>query len=304
MSTRRLTIDHGSRATRRASARRRRHRLLPPLLALGLFGLGALAVALVVAPLALPSTCEFATADGSRVPLAPEQAGNAATIAAVAVRLDLPDRAALVAIATALQESKLRNLAGGDRDSLGLFQQRPSQGWGTPEQIRDPVYASERFYLALEKVPGWESMPLTEAAQRVQRSGFPTAYAAHEDQAQIYAQALTGARPRAVACRLTDDSARQATGATQPTDVATALKREMGVVSQVSGARLEFSSASPQNAAGAAGWAVAQADRFAIIEVRLGAQSWRRTPVDDALRWSPPEGTAPPTTVRIELAAR
>src|SRR3954447_7046263 len=100
-----------------------------------------------------------------------DQAASATTIAAVGVQLGLPPHAVTVALATALQESKLRNLAGGDRDSLGLFQQRPSQGWGTPDQILDPVYSATAFYNALLKVKNWDSLPVNDAAQKVQRSG-------------------------------------------------------------------------------------------------------------------------------------
>ncbi|MBN1174954.1 MAG: C40 family peptidase [Micromonosporaceae bacterium] len=99
----------------------------------------------------------------------------------VAAQRGLPVRAAVIAIATALQESTLRNLTYGDRDSLGLFQQRPSQGWGTPEQILDPVHASNSFYDHLVKVPHWDTIPLAQAAQAVQRSAFPSAYARWED---------------------------------------------------------------------------------------------------------------------------
>ena len=106
-----------------------------------------------------------------------EQLANATTIYQVSVTLGLPQYAAQIAIATALQESSLYNLDHGDRDSLGLFQQRPSQGWGTPAQIMDPAYSSTKFYQALVKVPHWQTMPLTQAAQAVQRSGFPDAYA-------------------------------------------------------------------------------------------------------------------------------
>src|SRR3954452_14369496 len=106
----------------------------------------------------------------------PEQMNNAATISAVGTKLGLPAHAATVALATALQESKLRNLEGGDRDSVGLFQQRPSQGWGTVAQLRDPVYAATEFYEKLEQLPNWETLPITEAAQAVQRSGAPEAY--------------------------------------------------------------------------------------------------------------------------------
>ena len=109
------------------------------------------------------------------------QLANAHIIMAVAAQRGLPVRAAVIAVATALQESTLRNLSGGDRDSLGLFQQRPSQGWGTPAQILDPVFASNAFYDHLVRVANWETIPVTQAAQAVQRSAYPTAYAKWED---------------------------------------------------------------------------------------------------------------------------
>ncbi|KAB1935487.1 M23 family metallopeptidase [Micromonospora sp. ALFpr18c] len=109
-----------------------------------------------------------------------EQVGNAATITAVGMRLGVPPRGWVIAVATAMQESSLINTPGGDRDSVGLFQQRPSQGWGTPEQLRDPQYAATKFYQRLQAVDGWQAMPLTEAAQAVQVSAFPDAYAKWE----------------------------------------------------------------------------------------------------------------------------
>jgi hypothetical protein len=105
-----------------------------------------------------------------------DQIENATTIYQVSVSLGLPMYAAQIAIATAMQESRLHNDAFGDRDSLGLFQQRPSQGWGTPAQILNPVYAATKFYQALVKVPHWQTIPLTRAAQAVQRSAYPDAY--------------------------------------------------------------------------------------------------------------------------------
>ncbi|WP_433458410.1 M23 family metallopeptidase [Micromonospora sp. CA-248212] len=109
-----------------------------------------------------------------------DQVGNAAAIVTTGARLGLPARGWVIAVAAALQESSLRNLAGGDRDSVGLFQQRPSQGWGTPAQLQDPGYASEKFFDKLATVSGWQAMPLTEAAQAVQVSAFPDAYATWE----------------------------------------------------------------------------------------------------------------------------
>jgi cell wall-associated NlpC family hydrolase len=120
------------------------------------------------------------------------QLANARTIRDVGLALAIPARGQVVALATAMTESGLRNLNYGDRDSLGLFQQRPSAGWGTPAQIMDPVYASTKFYQALEKVPGWQSLPVGAAAQAVQISAFPDRYAAWEGLATALVASLAG----------------------------------------------------------------------------------------------------------------
>ncbi len=112
--------------------------------------------------------------------LSREQLQNATLIINVGQQMGVPQRGLVIAVATAMQESSLKNINHGDRDSLGLFQQRPSQGWGTPGQIMDPKYAAKRFYTGLLKVRGWQTMSLTKAAQSVQRSAFPNAYAKHE----------------------------------------------------------------------------------------------------------------------------
>ncbi len=119
-----------------------------------------------------------------------DQVPNAKTIQATGVAMQIPARGQIVALATALQESGLRNLTYGDRDSLGLFQQRPSQGWGTAAEILDPVHASTKFYEGLKQVSGWESMTVTQAAQAVQRSGFPDAYAKWEPLATALQKAI------------------------------------------------------------------------------------------------------------------
>ncbi|MFI7552901.1 hypothetical protein ACIBQ2_24510 [Micromonospora sediminimaris] len=143
-------------------------------------------------------------ADGE-VTLDSQQMANAATIAAIGVQREMPERAVVVALATAYQESGLRNLTGGDRDSVGLFQQRPSQGWGTPKQIRDPRYAAGKFYAALKKVRGWEDMRVTDAAQKVQRSAFPEAYEKWADESQVLTRALLGHASTAVTCAVGGD---------------------------------------------------------------------------------------------------
>ncbi|GGO10253.1 hypothetical protein [Micromonospora parathelypteridis] len=125
--------------------------------------------------------------DQSRISLNDEQTGNAKAIIAATKKAGLPERAAVISIATSLQESKLENLGHlgdmNDHDSLGLFQQRPSSGWGTPEQITDPAYSTTAFLKGLRQVDGWQDMPLTQAAQTVQVSAYPDAYAQWEQQA-------------------------------------------------------------------------------------------------------------------------
>ncbi len=155
-------------------------------------------------PFARPDLCT-ATVDGHTVTVDLEQAQHAGLITAIAVSRGLPARAASIALATAYQESDLRNLDGGDRDSLGLFQQRPSQGWGTPEEIQDPTYAANAFYDALVEVDGYESMEITVAAQTVQRSAFPDAYADHEQDARTLSSALTGNSPEGFSCRIGEE---------------------------------------------------------------------------------------------------
>jgi hypothetical protein len=143
--------------------------------------------------------------------LSSEQAHNAGVIVAVGERMRVPVRGWVIAVATALQESDLINTGGGPDDSLGLFQQRPSQGWGTPEQIMNPDYAAGKFYEHLLAVSGWQTMPLTEAAQRVQRSAYPDAYAKHEARATEIVSAYTGGT-----LPTCDGSAIAASGWTRP----------------------------------------------------------------------------------------
>ncbi|WP_425412800.1 hypothetical protein [Micromonospora humi] len=134
------------------------------------------------------------------------QMDNAKAIVDVGRDMRLPRRALVVAVATAMQESDLHNLAsdvlpesfdhphqgsGSDHDSVGLFQQRPSSGWGTVAQLMRPAYAARAFFTALAEVPGWEDMSVTGAAQAVQVSAFPDAYAKHEDRAATVVAALT-----------------------------------------------------------------------------------------------------------------
>ncbi|HWB35258.1 MAG TPA: hypothetical protein VHA75_04450 [Rugosimonospora sp.] len=170
-----------------------------------------------------PLVAEECTATGSyegtpeQVSLSPEQMANAATIAAVGITRKVPPRAIVVALAAAQQESKLFNLEGGDRDSVGLFQQRPSQGWGTREQILDPRYAAGQFYKALLKVKGWQDMRIADAAQKVQRSADGERYQRWAPSAQAMADAFVGTNSAALSCTITEDPSQRGP------DAATAL---------------------------------------------------------------------------------
>ncbi|WP_019058185.1 hypothetical protein [Streptomyces prunicolor] len=163
--------------------------------------------------------------DGQEYEFSQEQTMNAATIAAVGTGRGMPERAVTIALATALQESQLVNIQHGDLDSLGLFQQRPSQGWGTKKEILDPTYAAGVFYEHLSKVDDYQQLPLTVAAQRVQRSGYPEAYAKHEPEATLLSAALTGQAAATLTCQGLPDSTQTAVG---PDAVRAALVRDFG----------------------------------------------------------------------------
>jgi hypothetical protein len=180
-----------------------------------------------VGPLVGRERCVVQGPNGS-VELDTEQMAHASTIAAVAMDQGLPSRAVTVGLATAMQESKLYNLPGGDHDSAGLFQQRPSQGWGSVDQVTDPVYAAQAFFGALLQVQQWQTLPVTKAAQEVQRSAYPDAYAKHADEARILTAALTGRRPAAVSCTVRAESEKpQKLGETGLTPRAAKLRTAM-----------------------------------------------------------------------------
>ncbi|HVN13845.1 MAG TPA: hypothetical protein VMT69_17270 [Kineosporiaceae bacterium] len=253
-----------------------------------------------------------ATALGRTTEVSPEQAGNAAIIAAVAVRRSLPGRAATIGIAAALQESKLVNLPGGDRDSIGLFQQRPSQGWGTPQQIRDPVYATNAFYDVLVKVEGYQNLAITAAAQTVQRSAFPSAYADREPEARILASTLTGYSPAGLSCVLPSagaatTAAPDAAGLTpRARAVVAAASRETGRIgAAVPGApgtvRFTLTGATgPTQAWALAQWAVARGQDLDVVSVETDGRRWDRDRPDRT--WTPTSGAAGPGVVVIRTA--
>ena len=152
-----------------------------------------------VQPLLAGSGCEV-RAHGQVYKLNASQAGIAATIAGVASHEALPNRAVTIAYAAALQESKLQDLRYGDRDSVGVFQQRPSEGWGPARALMDPVYASTKFFDALVGVHGYLKLPVYKAAQAVQRSADGTAYVQYTPTAAGLSRGFSGNVPRSVWC--------------------------------------------------------------------------------------------------------
>lgn len=295
------------------SARRRRRAArrggCAVLVALAVLALGVAGVVWFLSrthpPAPVAERC-VATVDGTGWALSTTQADNAALIAATGLRRELPARAVTIALATAMQESKLVNLDYGDRDSLGLFQQRPSQGWGTPEQIQDPVYSTGIFYDRLVQVPGYRDLPITEAAQAVQRSAFPEAYAQHEGSSRAWASALTGYSPAAVACTLRDAEP------TTPDAVVARIQRDLGDVPvQVTptdgGATLTFptSAVTSIDEAGQRDWALAQwaaavADPLQLTSVSVADQTWDRT----TGAWTPSTTPVPAGTVSLTITTQ
>jgi hypothetical protein len=213
---------------------------------------------------------------GFTVVLSGEQARNASLIAAVSVRRGMPAHAATIGLATALQESKLYNVHGGDRDSLGLFQQRPSQGWGSRSDVLDPVHATNAFYDALERVPGWETLAVTQAAQDVQHSGFPTAYASYERDARVLASALTGYSPAAFWCRVAAPGSPQPASVRRARTLRRALAPGFGTVAVAVGAdgRVQVPAGSRARGWALASYLVAHARGLRVSTVTYRGRQW------------------------------
>jgi len=267
-------------------------RIVLPVIILMVGGAGFFAYSSFKANFGDPS-CR-ATALGRSVTFTPEQSANAATITALALRRGLPARAATIANATAIVESKLRNIKFGDRDSLGLFQQRPSQGWGTAAQILDPVHATNAFYDALIKINGYQSMAITQVAQQVQHSGFPQAYADHEEEGRILASTLAGHSPGGIGCRLD-----AATASTPAARIAAQLTAEMGVPASVQASKVRATGRDAQQAWAAGSWAVAHADADGITAVTVGNRTWTRARGEDGWSWHAATTPIAPTSMTI-----
>jgi hypothetical protein len=227
-------------------------------------------------PVLEPASCD-AGADGAAQPVSLEvgQAGIAATIAGVAQQRELPAYAVTVALATALQESKLTNLRSGDLDSVGVFQQRPSQGWGPAGDLEDPVYATGKFFAALSRVHGYQVMPVSEAAQAVQHSADGDAYAQYSGVAGRLSAAFTGQRPHAVWCWYPGPAARPQLAAARQ-----ALGHAFGPLPMHTasdpGVRVTVAPGAPGGAPGwaVAAWLVSHAGAYGIRDISYGGYQW------------------------------
>lgn len=236
---------------------------------LAVCAVAAYAALVYVPPLLRGTGCEARSAQGS-IELTLDQAENAATIAAVGTREGMPQRAVTIALAAAFQESKLRNVSYGDRDSVGLFQQRPSQGWGRQAQLLDPVYATTQFYDSLADVEAYRAMPVHEAAQAVQRSADGTAYAQHEAKARILAAALTGQEAAGLRCWFDDPAGLDFRG------LRTQLAREFGARAdtRAAGGGLDVRTSGKRRGWAVALWAVSNARELGIGSVAYRDMRW------------------------------
>jgi hypothetical protein len=211
-----------------------------------------------------------ATANNKSAVVDLEQAHFASIIAGVSVRRGLPPRAASIALATAYQETGIRNLNYGDRDSVGLFQQRPSQGWGTKRQLMDPYYATGKFYDALVKIKNWENADINEVAQKVQLSAHPEAYRDHEADARVLASALTGQSRAGLSCLDRTGTAGDAN------ELRSSLQRTFGKLDDsADGSVVTIRAGGERRAWAYAHFAVANASLYGVTTVKIGDRSWQ-----------------------------
>jgi hypothetical protein len=211
-----------------------------------------------------------ATANNKSAVVDLEQAHFASIIAGVSVRRGLPPRAASIALATAYQETGIRNLNYGDRDSVGLFQQRPSQGWGTKRQLMDPYYATGKFYDALVKIKNWENADINEVAQKVQLSAHPEAYRDHEADARVLASALTGQSRAGLSCLDRTETAGDAN------ELRSSLQRTFGKLDDsADGSVVTIRAGGERRAWAYAHFAVANAGLYGVTTVKIGDRSWQ-----------------------------
>jgi hypothetical protein len=251
-----------------------------------------------IEPVAGQERC-VATAGGRSVTVDLDQAHYASIIVGVSVRRGLPPRAASIALATVYQETGIRNLDHGDLDSVGLFQQRPSAGWGTAKQLQDPYYATNAFYDALIKIDGWETADITEVAQQIQRSAYPEAYRDHEDDARVLASALTGNSPAGFRCL---DRSRRPGDAARMAD---SLRKTFGSRTNISfvDSTVVVRATNPRLAWAYAHYAVGNSKFYGVTTVTVAGRQWQ-TQDFNLPEWTAPTLTATDSESRVEITVR
>jgi hypothetical protein len=244
-----------------------------------------------------------ATIGSETAQLTPEQAANAALIAGVAAQRGLAPRAVSIALTTAFQESGIRNLDYGDLDSLGLFQQRPAAGWGTPEQIMDPIYSTNKFYDAMVRIRNWADSDIGDVAQAVQISAYPDYYDKHVARARLLASALSGQTAAAWSCLVRDAAAPD------PARLTHELNRTYGdalrLIESVPAdsdhpARLVWQATSEEAAWSAAAFAQSWAHLTGVSQVQVGARLWTAQP-ESLAEWVDQADGSPATRVQMVL---
>jgi hypothetical protein len=211
-----------------------------------------------------------ATANDRFVVIDLDQAHYTSIIVGLSVKRGLPARAASIAMATVYQESGIRNLNYGDRDSVGLFQQRPSQGWGTAKQLLDPYYATGKFYDALVKIKNWETDDINDVAQKVQRSGYPEAYRDHEPDARVLASALTGHSPAGFSCLEREGNPGK------PTALVKSVEKTFGKIDdQIAGKVITIDADSETLAWAYASHALANSRLYGVVSIKVGGRQWQ-----------------------------
>ena len=248
-------------------------------------------------PFLTGSGCQAGTGKAA-VTLDPDQAAIAATIAGVAHRRAMPPRAVAVAYAAALQESHLHNLGYGDRDSVGVFQQRPSEGWGPASKLKNPIYASGKFFGALATVPGYLHTPVYKAAQAVQHSADGYAYIQYQPEATALAADFTGDSAHAVWCwSAASDPARADLVAAHR-----ALAQTFGPVGShraaTPGDAPTMFVPAPHPAVGwaVATWLVTHAASYGIHDVRYAGFQWQES--SGSSGWTPDKSQEQPDVIR------
>jgi hypothetical protein len=265
-----------------------------------LAGIGVVAVVRLLGKVPLlvrSASCTVGASGAQQVELDPGQLANAATITAVGIRRGVPRQGIVIALATAWQESKLENLAGGDRDSIGLFQQRPSQGWGQAEEIADPRYASARFYNALVRVKGWQDMRVTDAAQAVQRSAHPEAYEKWADESLVMAASLGGETGGSVGCTVPEEPESRGVAAAEA--LVEGLRLDWGdkTAGTLEGVGVSVTVKTEQAGWQYAHWLVAHASDRGVKRVTFGGRQWD----SGSGEWASGDGTATGAVVVAEV---